>query len=73
MGLLLQKIYKLSHSIISVMAEAINIQFSENGNHLETLSGRKYPKTKKKAKRMTSIKKNVLMDHVMAETIIKIK
>ena len=30
-----------------VMAEALIIQIPENENHLETLPGRKYPKTKK--------------------------
>ena len=58
-----------------VMAEALIIQFPENGNHLETLPGRKYPKTKKcqEGDNYLKTEKNKLIDRIIAETLIKIK
>ena len=38
-----------------VLAEALIFQFTENGNHSEALPVRKFPKTKKKAKKTTTI------------------
>ena len=57
------------------MAEALIIQIPENENHLETLPGRKYPKTKKcqEGDNYLKTEKNKLIDRIIAETLIKIK